>query len=409
MTPCRLLHVINNLHLGGAETMLVRLLGRLDRDRWSPQVVSLVGGGPAADQLRAIGVPVTCIGMRRGLPGPRTLARLTRAMSRSRPDLVQTWLYHSDLLGGLASKVARTRAPVVWNLRMNGPTRGRDKATTLWTARACAILSKRIPARIVVNSESGRKRHIELGYDAGRIEVIRNGFDVERFRPSESARQSIRSELGLGSEARLVGMAARWDPLKDFPTMIRAASGLLATCPELHVLLCGPGVDRSNLELAALIETRIGASLSDRLHLQGRRVDMPTWQAALDVAVLASWSEGFPNAMGEAMSCGVPCVATDAGGSSEVLGETGRLVGVGDASGLESAIFGLLTEPEAVRRELGRLGRERIVSEFSLDRMVERFESSWNDVLGEWSRKRNRSGTRCRLDETLSADCSKAA
>ena len=127
MSPCRILHVINNLHLGGAETMLVRLLSRLDRDRWSPRVVSLVGGGPTSDQLESLGVPVTMVGMRRGLPGPTTLFRLTRAVRQARPELIQTWLYHSDLLGGLASRLARTGAPVVWNLRRSGPIRGVDK------------------------------------------------------------------------------------------------------------------------------------------------------------------------------------------------------------------------------------------------------------------------------------------
>ena len=108
---------------------------------------------------------------------------------------------------------------------------------------------------------------------------------------------------------------------------------------------------------------------------------MPTWQASLDVAVLASFSEGFPNAIGEAMACGVPCVATDAGGTAELLGDSGRLVEVGDARALAGAVGDLLALPPAARRELGRAGRERIVCEFTLERMVERFEAVWNDVL----------------------------
>mgnify|MGYP001399613908 CR=1 FL=1 len=250
--------VLSPLHLGGAETMLVQLLGRLDPDRWSPQVVSLVGGGPASEQLESIGVPVTMVGMRRGLPGPGTIVKLTRAVRRARPELVQTWLYHSDLLGGLASRLARTRAPVVWNLRRSRPTLGRDKLTTVLTARVCAALSKRIPARIVANSQSGRQQHIDVGYDASGIEMIPNGFDMDRFQPSNTAREAIRNELGLPREALLVGMAARWDPLKDFPTMIQAASQLIAVQPRLHVLLCGPGIESSNSELSAVIESTSG-------------------------------------------------------------------------------------------------------------------------------------------------------
>jgi glycosyltransferase involved in cell wall biosynthesis len=391
MSPRRILHVINNLHLGGAETMLVQLLGCLDRERWTPEVVSLVGGGPASEQLESIGVPVTMVGMPRGLPGPATLLRLTRAVRRARPDLIQTWLYHSDLLGGLASRMAGRRAPVVWNLRRCRPTRGRDKPTTIWTARICARLSKRLPARIVANSQSGRQQHIELGYDARRIEVIPNGFDVNRFQPSETARHQIRDELGLSRDTPLVGMAARWDPLKDYPTMIAAASRLFAVKPGLHVLLCGPGIESSNSELSSVIDSTSGHNdWSDRLHLLGRRSDMPTWQAALDVAVLASCSEGFPNAVGEAMACGVPCVATDAGGTGEVLGDTGRLVGVGDADGLARAVADLLDQTPESRRELGLAGRERIVHEFALERMVERFDTTWTSVLAGESLPRHR-------------------
>ena len=382
MSPRRILHVINNLHMGGAETMLVRLLSRLDRDRWSPRVVSLVGGGPASDQLESLGVPVTMVGMRRGLPGPTALVRLTRAVRQARPELIQTWLYHSDLLGGLASRLARTRAPVVWNLRRGGPIRGVDKRTTIWTARLCAGLSRRIPDRIVANSEFGREEHVELGYDADRMEVISNGFDVDRFQPSGTARRAIRDELGVSPDALLGGMAARWDPFKDYATMLGAASRLIREQPRLHVVLCGPGLESSNPELAAMVESVPGdGRWRDRLHLLGRRSDMPRWQASLDVAVLSSFSEGFPNAMGEAMACGVPCVATRAGGAVEILGDTGRLVEVGDVEGLAAAVGDLLSGSPESRQEAGRAGRERIVREFALERMVERFEMTWNNVL----------------------------
>lgn len=378
MTTRRILHVINNLQLGGAEMNLVRLLERLDPRRWSCQVISLIGDGPAADQLGELKIPVTTIGMTRGLPGPLSLSRLGSRVRAARPDLVQTWLYHSDLLGGLATRLARPGVPVVWNLRMNGPTRGRDKVSTCWTARACALLSRRLPARIVVNSQAGRDVHRALGYDAGRLEVIPNGFDTERFCPSPAARLALRQELGVPGSTPLIGMAARWDPLKDFETVLAAAAVLMQRQPDLHVVLCGAGVDRDNTALTELAdETGCG----ERLHLMGRRTDMPGWQAALDVALLASHTEGFPNTVGEAMACGVPCVVTDAGGSAELLGSAGRIVPVGDSSGFSAGVEELLQMPVLQRRRIGALGRQRIIGNFSLGRMVERFERVWDEVL----------------------------
>tara|TARA_B100000029_G_scaffold436192_1_gene450680 strand:+ start:1013 stop:2227 length:1215 start_codon:yes stop_codon:yes gene_type:complete len=387
MSRCRILHVINNLHLGGAETMLLRLLGRLDRSRWDPHVVSLIGGGPVAEQLRQLGVPVIEVGMRRGIPGPMTLVRLIRCVGQVGPDLVQTWLYHSDLLGGLATRMSQSRAPVVWTLRMNGPTPALDKATTVWTARACAALSSRLPARIVANSQAGLQRHVELGYDASRCQVIPNGFETDVFQPSEEARGLIRGELGVHGKCELVGMAARWDPLKDFDTLLRSAAHWISTRPDCHVVLCGPGVTRDNTDLTRLVAAVNGPSVrhdwSSKLHLLGRRSDMPTWQASLDVAVLASRTEGFPNALGEAMSCGVPCVATDAGGTSEVLGPTGRLVPVGDVDALTGAVNACLDAGRDARIQEGLSARRQIENHLGLDRMVERFEAVWDDVLGD--------------------------
>lgn len=378
MTTQRIVHVINNLYLGGAEMMLVRLLGRLDPHRWDCHVLSLIGDGPAAEQLGKLGIPVTVIGMKRGLPGPLSLARLGSRLRALRPALVQTWLYHSDLLGGLATRLRLPEVPVVWNLRMNGPTRGRDKLTTCWTARACAALSHRLPARIIVNSFAGRDVHQKLGYDAGRLEVIPNGFDTEQFSPSAAARVALRQELGLPVSTPLIGMAARWDPLKDFGTVLASAATLMQQHPDLHVVLCGTGIDEENTALVGLAEA---AGCGERLHLMGRRSDMPVWQAALDVALLASHTEGFPNTVGEAMACGVPCVVTDAGGSAQLLGVTGRVVPVGDRVGFSAGINELLQMSAFERQQIGVLGRQRIIENFSLERMVDRFERLWEEVL----------------------------
>ncbi len=381
--PIRLLHVINNLHMGGAETVLVRLLSRLDRRRWSPRVISLIGTGPAAQRLQELEIPVTAIGMRRGVPGPRVLARLAVEIRNARPQLVQTWLYHANLLGGLASRLVRPGVPVVWNLRNNGPIRRRDKASTYWTSRACATLSRRVPERILVNSQAGRHRHTELGYDPERMEVIANGFDVERFRPSETARAELRRELGVGHEAQLVGMAARFNPQKDFEVLMAAAAGLMNRHPDLHMLLCGPGIGPENRELA---DVASAAGCGSRLHLMGLRDDMPRWQAALDVATLASYVEGIPNTIGEAMACGVPCVVTDVGGAGELVGrdgKAGRLVPIRDAVAFETAIDGLLSLPAEARRQIGAEARRRIAERFSIETMVERFEATWTEILSQ--------------------------
>ena len=376
----RVCHVITNLDVGGAESMLLRLLERLDRRRWSSRVVSLVDDGRTAGRIRDLGIPVLPIGMRRGLlPGPLATWQLVRAIREAEPDLIQTWLYHANLLGGLASRFCRPPVPVLWNLRMLAPQACHTvKASTRWAAAACARLSSRLPAEIIANSQAVKASHVELGIATDRIRVIRNGFDPERFAPSPAARRRLGREFGVADDVRLVGMAGRWDPLKDFETFLTAAGRLVNRCRDVRFVLCGQRLDEHNSKLLSAV-ARSGAA--GRVHLLGRRDDMPSLHAALDVAVLASHSEGLPNVIGEAMACGVPCVVTDAGGSAELVGDEGRIVPVGDADALANSIGSLLELSPDDRGRVGAEARARIIEHFSLDGMVAQYERVWDEVL----------------------------
>jgi glycosyltransferase involved in cell wall biosynthesis len=375
----RIVHVITGLTRGGAEMMLYKLLSRMDRARFESSVVCLKSEGAMAERIRALGIPVDRVEMR-GTPGDLArLARLRRVLRERAPDLIQTWLYHADLLGGLAASLSG-RPPVVWGIRMSKVDTLAFRKTTVAIARLCARLSWSLPERIVCCSETGRQMHAEFGYDARKMVVIPNGFDVEQFRPDPSARASVREELAVPASAPLIGLVARFDPHKDHATFVAASALVAARFPEARYLLVGHGVEPSNATLRAAISA---AGLGDRARLLGARDDVARLTAACDLAVSSSFGEGFSNAIGEAMACGVPCVATDVGDSAWLVGDTGRVVAPRDPAALAQAIGELLAIGPEGRAALGAAGRGRIVEHFELSRVVRRYEQLYLELTDD--------------------------
>jgi glycosyltransferase involved in cell wall biosynthesis len=375
----RVVHVINSFEFGGAEAMLCDLVLRHDRDRFEPRVVSLIDDLTVAGPLLDAGVPVDVMGMRSGVPDPRGVLRLARLLRRLRPDVVQTWMDHSNLIGGAAAWASGAGASVVWGVHHSNHVRGLTKRSTLLTVWACAKLSHAMPTWIVSCSEHSRRLYEADGFDADRMSVIPNGFDTDRFRPDPAARADVRRELRLDGDTPLVGLVARFDPLKDHETFLAAAAELRRACPGVRFALCGANVDAGNAALTRMIR-RFG--LEGCCHLLGPRRDMPRVYAALDVLASSSISEAFPLVLGEAMACGVPCVATDVGDSSLIVGRCGATVPPRDASALASACARVLALRAEERRRLGGDARARIVSRFGLDAITARYESLYARLAG---------------------------
>jgi glycosyltransferase involved in cell wall biosynthesis len=377
----KILHIITALDVGGAEAMLQKLVLGADRSRFEHEVIALTGVGRIGQEIAAAGVGVRDVRMTPGRLDRRAFGRLARSIRGARPDIVQTWMYHADLLGGLAAR-AVCRAPVIWGIRGSFDS-VQSKRHMIWTARACAALSTRIPREIVSCSGALAESHIGLGYDARRIRVIPNGFDTSTYRPDPTARSAVRAELGIAPQATLVGHLARWDPQKDHAGFVAAALRVVRGDPDVHVLMCGSGIDAGNEALLAPIRR---AGVAPRFHLLGRRDDIPGVTAALDVLVSSSiYGEGFPNVLGEAMACGVPCVTTDVGDSAMVVGETGLVAPTHDPDALASAIASMLELDPGDRAALGNAARQRVEERFALPRVVGEFEALYDEVTGDRS------------------------
>ena len=373
-------YVITGLYIGGAEHMLFKLLSQLDRDQFSCEVISLLAPGPVGDRIAKLGVPVHNLGMSRGLPNPYAFLKLVKLLRQSKPQIIHTWMYHADLMGGLAAFFSG-RPAVIWSIRQSDLSRQHHKSGTLLTAKTCAVLSRILPAKIVTNSRAGMKIHANFGYQRSRMRVIPNGFDTSLNHPDETAPGSLRRELGLPADTLLIGMVARYHEVKDHETFLRAAGILIKTYPKTQFILCGDGISLANDKLKTWIHKY---SLDRNIHLLGRRDDIPELNAALDIASLSSsFGEGFPNVIGEAMACGVPCVATAVGDTADIIADTGVTVPVRDAHALASAWTELIDSGGCHRKELGRRARHRIIENYSLDAVCRQYQELYLELSGK--------------------------
>lgn len=366
-------HVIAGLGNGGAEATLARLCRGITDFRH--HVISLTDAGRYGEELPAHGVGVTTLGLSRGRVGPAGLWRLWRELRRLRPDVVQTWMYHADLLGGVAARAAGIRN-VIWNIRHSTLDGNSLRRSTRLVARLCALSSGWLPARIVCCAHAARDNHVAFGYAQRRMVVIHNGYDRAGFSIDSAEVQAFRSSLGLDGGEVVLGMVARLHPDKDHRGLLQALARLRREGFRFHALLAGPDVTPDNSAVQGMLAE---TGLADRVTPLGPRSDIATVMAGLDVHVLASRTEGFPNVVAEAMLCSTPCIVTDVGDAAGIVGDTGWVVPAGDPDALAAA----LKQAVAARADADswqarrRASSERVARLYPLDMMHNGYRSVW--------------------------------
>lgn len=368
-----LLHIITGLGDGGAEAVLYRLCTHDKQNRHT--VISLMDSGKYGALLEASGIAVHCLDMPRGRMTLIGLRRLWRLIASERPDVVQTWMYHADFIGGVLARLARI--PIVcWGLHNCNLDPGKSARTTILIARLCARLSHWIPHAIVSCSAKAASVHQAMGYAWDKFTIIPNGYNIEEFAVDPEARAQLRREWGINEQTTLLGMVARYDPQKDHANLLNALRLIKHKSGSFQCVLVGAGMDANNHELCRLIEHQ---GVRDNVLLLGRRHDIPGVMNALDIHVLSSVSEAFPNALAEAMACGTPCVTTDVGDAGVIVGDTGWIVPPSNYEVLANAVSDAIAETQNAEQWAARksMCRNRVVSNFSLERMVDNYHNVW--------------------------------
>lgn len=371
MSPRSILFLSTGLERGGAETLLLRILERLDRRRFKPAVLALGGETAYAAELRARGEQLFCAGLSPANSW-RALAIIRRAVKDTQPQLIQGWMYHGNLAAGFCGELLRV--PYWFGVHNSLYNPALEKLHTRGVIRAGAWLSRRA-AGVIYCGDQCRLQHEQLGYCRPKGVVISNGFDTERFRFDSQERSAVRAMLGIPDSAKVVGHISRFHPQKDPETFARALAIMQRRDSALHCIALGKGIAPGNAELQRLLEAA-GVDPA-RVHLLGEQDRVERFLSAVDCLMQSACSEAFPLAPGEAMSCGRPCAATDVGDTRQLLGESGIVVPPGEPAQLADAALALLREEEPAAEQRRRAARARIEQKFSFQIMVERYQDCW--------------------------------
>ncbi|MGY6274892.1 glycosyltransferase family 4 protein [Methylomonas sp. MgM2] len=379
MLQLKVLHVISGLQNGGAEATLYRLCRSDIVDKHI--VISLTGPGKYGPMLEKEGIEVICLNFHKNLfYGFYSFIKLFMLIRTKRPNVLQTWMYHADLIGGGVAKMTGIKT-ICWGVRHSDVHPVKTKLSTRLVVRLCAKVSVWLPAKIICCANRAVEVHRQLGYPSNKCIVIPNGYDLKQFSPNPTARLCAREEFGAVDTMPVLGMVARFDSQKDHTNLLKALAVLKADRHEFRCVLVGQGLSEENTIFLQLLDDY---DLTDRTILLGPRNDIPDIMNAIDVHVLSSaYGEAFPNVLAEAMACGTPCVTTDVGDAAMIVGDTGWIVKPQDAHALASALIQAFTlmKNKADWTDRQKRCRNRIVENFSIEKTVLAYRRVWDESL----------------------------
>jgi glycosyltransferase involved in cell wall biosynthesis len=369
----RILHIIGSLERGGAEVMLSKLINAMHEDVHC--VISLTKLGPLGEHLIASGHNVHALNIRKGsfLLGLLALWRYIRAF---KPNVIQTWMYHSDLLGGVVGRLAGI-PNIIWNIRNTEIPQGK-LSKTYFIIRICALLSSYVPRRIVCCADAALRHHEMLGYCKAKMIAIPNGYLINSDLPDSREILLMRQSLGIASDVLIIGAVGRFDPLKGYDIFIEAANFIEKSFEgRILFLMIGRQMTNENILLKKLISDKGGDA---KFMMIGERNDASKLISVLDIFCLSSRSEGFPNVVAEAMLMQVPCVVTDVGDARKIVGKDGVVVNKNDPQELANGILELLNMHHEERNSLGISGRTNVINNYSIDAVSKKYAKIYRNL-----------------------------
>lgn len=369
------LHIITGLSDGGAEAILYRMC-KFDKE-YKHTVISLMGEQKYGPMLTNIGVDVYTLDFPKGKIRLLGLYKLYKFIWQIKPDVVQTWLDHADLIGGVIARLAGIKN-IVWSVHHTALVIGESRLSTICISKINVFLSYFIPKKIIYCAEESRIAQEKIGYKKTKGQVVRNGYDIEGFVQNKYLGENFRNELGISINDLLIGHVGRYDPQKDLNNLIEAFALLNRDNFDFHAVIIGTDLDYNNQDLVCMLNKN---GLEERVNLQGRRNDIVAVMNGIDLFVLSSRSEAFPNVLNEAMLCGTPCITTNVGDAREIVGDTGWVVRPKDPPVLAKTILQAAKEKQSnnnawLQREAAC--RQRVVENFSLNEMLKKYKEVWS-------------------------------
>ena len=352
--------------------MLRRLVLAQKADQeMAPMIISLTDEGTLGAELKSQGIEISCLDLKSVFFVPLVFIKLIKILKKNQIEIVQTWMYHADLIGGLAAKLSGVKK-IIWGIRTTKLDFGVSTSTRL-ISKINSKLSYFIPDKIICAANASLLEHVNRGYNKALMQVVPNGFELDRFHPEfNSSRDEIRLNLGISKEDIVIGSVGRFNPDKDFDNLFRASE--LLKSKNLHFLLIGKNLDAKNKDISL-------PKNSHHWHLLGEQANIGQLMAAMDIFVLHSRTEGFPNVLGEAMAMGLSCVSTDVGDASLMLGDCGVIVNKENSQALAKGIDELVDYTVEQRKELGLKARARVEAHYSMESVTQQFKNIYTDLL----------------------------
>ena len=359
--------------------MLWKLLKHFNRNLINATVISLTEKGVVGIKIEKLGIKVHALKMNKSFGSMVKFISLVGLLKKIKPQIVHTRLYHGNLIGGLAAKFAGIDN-ILWGIYQSNLSFKCNKLSTLMIMRLCALMSRSLPKYIFTNSSSAIYSHVAVGYDKRKFLNVPNGFDTKEFKPDKKLRNSVIQEFGFSVGTPIVGVVARFDPQKNHMGFIDAVIEVKKIFPNVQFILVGPGVVTTNKKLFDAYST---AGLKDNVRFLGSRNDIVRLINSFDVLALPSLGESFPNILGEAMSCSVPCVVTDVGESAHIVGDPNRVSNPNDMIGFGKLIIKVLSLDHEQLSYLGEKARLRIKNNFEIGKIAKIFEKKYKSIIEE--------------------------
>jgi len=376
----QMIHVcflIRSLDIGGAETQLSVLARGLNPDRFRVTVLCYYGGGALEAALSQAGIEVINLAKKGRWDIVGFFVRLVFQLRAVRPDILHCFLGPSNVLGMMAGSIVSI-GKIVWSIRASAVDMTYYDPSWKLLFGIERYLS-RFAHVIIANSHAGKAHHVAQGFPGDKILVVSNGIDTAKYQHNPAAGRKFREGCGFDGEVALIGLVTRIDPMKDHSTFLRAAALISAERDDVQFICVGTGAPNYIADMKSLSNS---LELQDRVHWLGECNNMVEVLSAIGIATSSSaFGEGFSNALGEAMSCGLPCVATDIGDSSLILGDLGKIVPPRDPAALAAGWREILALDPATEDSLRNKCRERIVGNFSVPAMVKATEQIYGKIL----------------------------
>jgi glycosyltransferase involved in cell wall biosynthesis len=369
----RVIHVITGLGNGGAENTLYKVC-KYDRNN-KHIVISITTKGKYFYILKNIGIEVYCLNLK--FYSIIKFFELIKLINYLKPEIIQTWLIIGDLLGGIAGRLAGYKN-IVWNIHFSNLKLDSTKLRNIIIIKILAILSHLIPKKIIIVSRDGFKNCKNLGYSKKKLIFIPNGYELSIFNYNKKQEHFFRKKYKIKKDIPIIGNVSRYDPIKDHSTLLKGLSFVRKKKINFLCILVGLNMDKKNKNLTSDIDK---LNLKKNIKLLGSKKNITEIMNGLNAHILTSKSEAFPNVVAEAMACKTPCITTNVGDCSFIIGKTGWLVPPQNpiklAKVIEIALSEIGTKKWNKRRDQARL---RIKRNFHINRMIKSFNNLWVNV-----------------------------